>query len=105
MKYIDIFIKIIYFIIQLTWGIIQNIFGVIILIANIKCERYFYHGAIVTRWNKNTSMGLGMFIFLGNTVPEDRRYPDRPMEETVQRTLVHEYGHTIQSIILGPFFY
>jgi len=95
---------IIYSILQITWGFIQNIFGSIYYLFNRNCKHYFYHGAVVTNWNRNESMGLGMFIFLGNNVPNDKRYPDRTVEETLRRTLVHEYGHTIQSIILGPLF-
>lgn len=38
-------------------------------------------------------MGLGMFIFYG--------HEDNPEAKEV---LVHEWGHTIQSIILGPLF-
>ena len=95
---------VLYIFLQFTWGIIQNVFGMICIFINIKFKHYFYHGAIVTNWNKNESMGMGMFIFIGNNVPGDKRYPNRPMQETVSRTLVHEYGHTIQSIILGPLF-
>ena len=35
-------------------------------------------------------MSLGMFLFLGNTKDP--------------RVLVHEYGHSIQSMILGPLY-
>ena len=37
-------------------------------------------------------MGLGMFIFLGEPDVNDKA------------VLAHEYGHTIQSVILGPLF-
>lgn len=91
---------ILYTIIQLTWGIIQNILGillfVILSIINIKRERRYYHGAIISRWKFGFSMGLGMFIFLGHA--------DKPVEYQ-NKVLVHEYGHTIQSIIIGPLFF
>ena len=40
-------------------------------------------------------MGLGMFIFISESAMTD---------EHREFTLMHEYGHTVQSIILGPLF-
>ena len=40
-------------------------------------------------------MGLGMFIFISESAMAD---------EHREFTLMHEYGHTVQSIILGPLF-
>jgi len=91
---------IIYTIIQLTWGIIQNALGILLFlilsIINIKRKRFYYHGAIASDWKFSFSMGLGMFIFFGhrNSTTQDPK-----------KVLVHEYGHTIQSIILGPLFF
>lgn len=53
-----------------------------------------YHGAVVTYWNVEASLSLGLFVF----VTEGRKEPRR------QRILVHEYGHCIQSLILGPLY-
>lgn len=90
---------ILYTILQLTWGIIQNVLGIFlfILLTIIKAnrKRFYYHGSIVSRWRFGFSMGLGMFIFLGTRISAERK------EEEV---IVHEFGHTIQSIILGPLF-
>jgi len=87
------------FIIQWTWGICQNIPALILMIAlhikNKDTKTFFYHGAFVTKWDHPYSMGLGMFVFLGKHSPL-QRYNDM--------ILVHEYGHTIQSCILGPLF-
>ncbi len=91
---------IIYTILQLTWGIIQNVLGIIafliLTIINPKRKRFYYHGAIGSDWKFSFSMGLGMFIFYGHRDRKDIN-PDE--------ILVHEYGHTIQSIILGPLFF
>ena len=82
-----------YYFLQLTWGIIQNILGFIIwiyvLLTGPKEKRHVFHGALVTRWYLKSSMSMGMFLFMGTNDP---------------RVLVHEYGHTIQSCILGPFY-
>ena len=82
-----------YYFLQMTWGIIQNALGFLIwiyvLLTGPKEKRCFFHGALVTRWNLKSSMSLGIFLFLGT---DD------------QRVIVHEYGHSIQSCILGPFY-
>ena len=77
----------------MTWGIIQNVLGFLIwlyvLLTGPKEERHFFYGALVTRWNLRSSMSMGMFLFLGS---DD------------ERVIVHEYGHSIQSFLLGPFY-
>ncbi|MCR5769120.1 MAG: hypothetical protein K6G45_11625 [Lachnospiraceae bacterium] len=79
--------------IQWTWGILQNIAGLAVFLVNIRRNHYIYKGCIVTEWgSRDMSMGLGMFIFLGQSSIND---------EDVR---AHEFGHTIQSMILGPFF-
>ena len=89
MKISPIF-KILYYLLQWTWGIIQNVIGLLLFLITLpKREIRMFNGAIVSRWNVRGSMSLGMFIFLGR---DDIRI------------IVHEYGHSIQSIILGPFY-
>lgn len=89
---------VIYTIIQWTWGILQNVLGgllfLYLLIKDPKAEHGYYHGAVVTPWKEGKgSMGLGMFIFFG--------HKSSPEAEEV---MVHEWGHTVQSVILGPLF-
>ena len=83
----------IFYFLQMTWGIIQNVLGFLIwiyvLLTGPKEERRFFYGALVTRWNLEASMSMGMFLFLGT---DD------------ERVIVHEYGHSIQSMLLGPFY-
>ena len=93
-----LFTRILYVILQFTWGIIQNVAGVIVrlivLIGNGKEARMgTHHGAVVTKWKKSHSMGLGMFIFFGHEGAPDAK-----------NILSHEYGHTVQSAWLGPLF-
>ena len=82
-----------YYFLQMTWGIIQNALGFLIwlyvIMTGPKETRWLFHGALVTRWNLKSSMSMGMFLFLGS---DD------------MRIVVHEYGHSIQSCILGPFY-
>ena len=74
---------------QWLWGFPQSLLGLIIYLMNRHKPHDTYHGCIVTRWNQRGSLGVGMFLFLGC---EDRR------------VLVHEFGHSVQSAILGPLF-
>lgn len=89
----------VYWLLQWTWGIIQNIAGLFLFLLNIRREHRFFHGAVVTIWNNpGYSTGLGMFIFMSEKLPGDAEQGE------FARTCVHEYGHTVQSIILGPLF-
>ena len=97
--------KILYILIQCTWGILQTLLGFMVFLVNINNKHYFYHGAIVTERNMPSSVSLGMFVFTTTNPMKDKRIENKiPDEELSQRLLVHEYGHTIQSLILGPFY-
>ncbi|MBP5225658.1 MAG: hypothetical protein J6Z38_08785, partial [Lachnospiraceae bacterium] len=90
--------RILYTCIQWTWGIVQNVIA-LVLFAVLKLkdparEVFCWHGVVVTEWKKRSSMGLGMFLFLGH----------HGIDSYSSRILVHEYGHTIQSCILGPLY-
>lgn len=104
MKYIWFFIKVI---IQCTWGSVQSIAGLIVFFINIKKPHCFYRGNIVTKWNTLSGLSLGLFMFTPNeNISELRQYADGTQQGLVEyanRITVHEYGHTIQSLILGPF--
>ena len=97
--------KIIYIFIQCTWGIIQTLLGFIVFLINIKHKHYFYYGAIVTERDVSSSLSLGMFVFITTSPMKDKRTKNKiPDEELGDRLLVHEYGHTIQSLIFGPLY-
>lgn len=88
-----------FYLLQWTWGLPQNLFGALTALV-LKGERTRYHGALVTLYrpvkflsNRN-GFSLGTFIFM----PE--AWPDNVKKQLV----VHEYGHTVQSMILGPLY-
>ena len=81
--------KLLFWIWQWTWGFPQTLLGAVIFLMNRHRPRFEYHGCIVTRWKNSGSLGVGMFLFLGC----DNR-----------QVLVHEFGHSVQSMILGPLF-
>lgn len=74
---------------QWTWGFPQTLVGFIVFLVCRKYPHGTYRGCITTRWNNRGSMGMGMFLFLGC---ED------------EQVRVHEFGHSVQSVILGPLF-
>ena len=81
----------IYVLLQCTWGLPQTLVGFILFIVHIRCPHRFYHGSIETEWQQKWSgISLGLFIFT-------------PIEQHSE-VRVHEYGHTIQSLILGPLY-
>lgn len=85
-----------YRIVQLTWGLPQSLLGLVYLAKYGKGKKHFdFHGARVIGWNHDGGISLGMFIFIGDKLMnagEPNAY------------LTHEYGHTIQSLIYGPFY-
>ena len=80
---------------QITWGLPQTIagFAVYEIMKRRGCRHFTHHGARVTVWNVNAGLSLGMFIFV-----------DARANGINDRLLVHEYGHTVQSLILGPLY-
>lgn len=74
---------------QWVWGFPQTLIGLLVYLCNYSKPHEIYRGCIVTRWDNRGSMGMGMFLFLGCDDPQVR---------------VHEYGHAVQSLILGPLF-
>jgi len=74
---------------QCTWGILQTLCGLVVFLWHIGEKHYWYHNAICTEWNRNTGVSLGLFIFVW---PNDKK------------CVMHEYGHSIQSLFLGPLY-
>lgn len=90
---------------QCTWGFLQSLLGMIVFLIHHKDKHYTYHGAAITVWKNKSSLSLGMFVFV-TAEPYFIEKFKRKMsaEELSNRLLVHEYGHTIQSLILGPLY-
>lgn len=79
---------------QWTWGLPQTLIGAVLYAAHHKDDHFDYRGAKATAWNKDTGISLGKFIFV----------PRRAGGNAGKFLLEHEYGHTLQSLILGPFY-
>jgi hypothetical protein len=79
---------------QWTWGLPQTLLGAALYAVHRKDEHFDYHGAKATAWDKDTGISLGKFIFV----------PRKAGGSADSFLLEHEYGHTLQSLILGPFY-
>ena len=86
--------KAVYIVIQFTWGILQSLAGLCVLAAHARCPHRACHGAIATAWPSQYGLSLGPFVF----IPSARSASERDL------LLVHEYGHTLQSLALGPLY-
>ena len=98
--------KIAYVLLQWTWGFIQTFTGALIFLLNVSRKHHFFCGCIVTSWKPKSSLSLGAFIFVSDDPlfyysDEKERISQ---EDFYSRIEVHEYGHTIQSLILGPLY-
>lgn len=90
-----------FLIVQCVWGALQTFVGFLLFLA-VKLawlsqkrspKIYRWNGAVVTEWNYGGSVSLGLFIFVSQ-----RGVQSNP------RLLPHEYGHFIQSMILGVLY-
>ena len=79
---------------QWTWGLPQTLAGAALYIKHRKDDHFDYNGAKATLWDRDEGVSLGKFIFV----------PKGSSEKASEFLLHHEYGHTIQSLILGPFY-
>lgn len=75
---------------QWTWGLPQTLAGGVLFLIYRRSPHLRCRGAVVTCWDRPSGLSLGMFLF----VPVDHS----------RSFLSHEYGHTIQSLILGPLY-
>ena len=97
--------KFFYVLFQCTWGFPQTLVGLIVFLANIRRKHFFYHGSVVTVWDSGSSVSLGLFLFVTRNAfgIVSRRGAARRVDLS-RELLVHEYGHTIQSLVLGPLY-
>ena len=93
-----------YWLIQCTWGLPQTLLGLIVFLAHLRDRHCIYHGAVVTEWAGKSSVSLGLFVFVTAEPFFLEKLPEYPREELSARLLVREYGHTIQSLLLGPLY-
>lgn len=95
-----------YRLLQWTWGLPQTLAGFIVYLMHRSCQHYAFQGAVVTVWKSKSSLSLGMFLFVSDDpfcyYPQMREAFSE--EAFSKRLIIHEYGHTIQSLIFGPLY-
>lgn len=97
--------RLLYTAVQCTWGILQTLLGFLVFLINIRAEHFVYHSAVITKWKSKSSLSLGMFVFVTDEPYfYEKLKGEYSKEELSKRLLVHEYGHTIQSLIFGPLY-
>lgn len=97
--------SILYAVWQCTWGFLQSLLGFALFLGHCQNTRFRYHGAFVTVWKSKSSISLGVFVFVTDEPFFAKKYEGQwSAEELSKRLLVHEYGHTIQSLLLGPLY-
>ncbi len=84
--------SILFGIVQCTWGLPQTLLGLVIFLCSGRRYNKCFHGAFVCLWRYPFSVSLGMFIFIS----QQSRF--------CRELRVHEYGHCVQSLILGPLY-
>lgn len=87
--------QLLFIILQCTWGFFQTLIGALFFVRLVARKHYVYHGAIVTYWNMESSVSLGMFIYVSEGWKELER----------RKVVAHEYGHCVQSLVLGPLYF
>lgn len=82
---------------QFTWGLPVNLIGFIVWIVlhkGHKTEKFC--NAFITYIPGNFGgISLGLFIFMRDNATDDWKHDTR----------IHEYGHTIQCLLLGPLYW
>lgn len=95
-----------YIALQCSWGMIQTLVGFLFFCSSITNRHICFNGSIATFWNKPYGISLGLFIFIP---PKARFYNSEKHQlsdvEIQERLLVHEFGHTFQSLLLGPLYF
>lgn len=86
-----------FYTLNLTWGIIQTLIGFVLFLTQPRdCKKQAYFGSVCTfhkgKWG---GVSLGIFIFVNGAQNEN----------WTSTTMVHEYGHCVQSMILGPLYF
>ena len=89
-------LRTVFYLLQFTWGATVNLAGLLVfLCCRRRSRRTMFRTAIVTCLPGNRGgLSLGIFIFLSVRDPQD-----------VSRICAHEYGHTVQCLLLGPLYW
>ena len=81
---------------QCTWGAPQTLAGLLLWLWGRAhgWPRRVFGGAFASAWGGAAGLSLGLFVFV----------PALPGTAAQAQLLRHEYGHCLQSLLLGPFY-
>lgn len=91
--------KFLFYLIQWTWGLPVNLIGgFFYLVSKLRGRKQgrFEHAFVTYVPWKHGALSLGLFIFIR---------ADHPDKTWNYNTPIHEYGHTIQCLVLGVFYW
>lgn len=81
-----------FYLVQFTWGLPVNLVGLLVFLCCPRSRRErFCNSAVTFLPGGRGGLSLGIFLFLGGRESPELR--------------VHEYGHTIQCLFLGPLYW
>lgn len=86
---------ILFFLWQCLWGLPQTLLGLCLLPFHCRKKPFFHRGCLVVEWKGKGSMSLGGFLFLSKKACQSPEFGS---------ILAHEYGHSLQSMLLGPLY-
>ncbi len=86
--------KFIYILWQSLWGIPQMVVGLALFLVFGRRRASFNGGCVTVRWKLRNSASFGIFLFISESLSE----------KEYKRMLVHEFGHSVQSLIIGPLY-
>lgn len=88
-----------------TWGHMQTFAGLCLYLWYFKSPHTYYHGVVRTVWPRGGGISLGMFIFTPKEPSkDDNSIVARLDRKYCEEVAVHEFGHTIQALLLGPLY-
>lgn len=80
-----------------TWGILQTLVGFVGFLIHIRKRHIWINGSVITEVPGNWGgVSIGMFAFVDYMPKEEKAYKSN--------LVLHEHGHTLQSILLGPLW-
>ena len=79
--------RLLYILLQCTWGLPQTLAGAVLFLVFLRSRHFRYREAVATKWPLAGGVSLGPFIFVSH-----------------ENLCYHEYGHTLQSLMLGPLY-
>lgn len=91
--------KIIYWLLSFTWGLLMSFIGLIVTcVVILKGGKIHKNGCfiIIEIGNNWGGLSLGCFAFCANYSKTNSYW--------FEHTRKHEFGHSLQNIILGPLF-